>query len=187
MRSTARPLRDFFFHLTRQVCAELGSFDAQVVNYLAGMLAEFAHADRLYRLHSVAGTRLDTIAEMVAAWHAADVPGDPLLRQRALRRYVGDYTLFMSGLFRSHVEHRGVLAMYFEQGRHAYWKVSELDLALYKTGFLLFQELSKRFEYYSGALDYMRKTQFASAAGANPFADFLTRVEQWVRVGTSSN
>jgi hypothetical protein len=171
----------------RQTCTELGLADTRIVDYLADVLVEFAHADRLYRLQSAAGTRLDTIAEMVAAWHATDVPADPLLRQRALRRYVGDYTLFMSGLFRSHVEHRGVLDLYFEQGRHAYWKVSELDLARYRAGFLLFQDLSKKFEYYSGALDYMRKTQFASAPGVNPFADFLKRVEQWVRIGTSSN
>jgi hypothetical protein len=93
----------------------------------------------------------------------------------------------MSGLFRRHVEQRGVLGLYLEQGRDSYRKVSELDVLLCNTGFLLFEELSKKFEYYSGALDYMRKTRFAPSPGHDPFKDFLERVERWVRIGMSSN
>ena len=50
---------------------------------------------------------------------------------------------FMSGLFRTHVEQRGALGYYMEQGQRSYWAVSELDLTLYRTGFLFFQQLSK--------------------------------------------
>jgi len=180
-------LHRFFRRLAEHTLAELGLFDAQIVDYLAGVLAEFAHTDRLYRLRSATGYRLDTVTEILATWRADDPRANPLLRQRAIRQYVGDYTLFMSGLFRSHVERRGALELYLQTGSESYWRVSELDLALYRTGFLMFQELSKKFEYYSGALDYMRKAHFATSPGHDPFAHFLKQVENLVRVGISSN
>jgi len=110
-----------------------------------------------------------------------------VLREREMRKYMGDYTLFMSGLFRTYIEKCGVLDLYLREGRRSYWQVSELDLTLYQTGFLLFQELSKNFEYYSGALDYMRKAYFTSSPGEDPFGQFLRQVEGWMKVSLSDN
>jgi hypothetical protein len=181
------PLRDFFRKLAERTFRDLGLFDEQIVSYLASMLAQFAHADGLYRVRSASGKPVDTVVEMLAERPPDPGRGDPLMHQRAMRQYVGDYALFMSGLFRTHIERRGILDLYLKAGRQCYWKVSELDLALYRTGFLMFQELSKKFEYYSGALDYMRKAHFAPSPKADPFADFLRQVDRWVRVGISSN
>ena len=181
------PLRSFFRRLAQRTFDELGLFDAQIVDYLSGVLAEFAHADKLYPLRSVTGSRLDTLADILIMWQAQDSRADPLLRQRALRQYLGDYTLFMSGLFRAYVESRGALDLYLQTGSDSYQKVSEFDVALYRTGFLLFQELSKKFEYYSGALDYMRKAYFAPLPGKDPFADFLKQIDHWVKIGISAN
>ncbi|MEK7783419.1 MAG: hypothetical protein AAB279_05780, partial [Candidatus Binatota bacterium] len=103
------------------------------------------------------------------------------------RKYLGDYTLFMSGIFRSYVEGKGFLDYYLEEGRRSYWTVSELDLSLYRTGFILFQELSNKFEYYSGALDYMRKAYFAAEPGEDPFAGFLRQIEGWINVNLKEN
>jgi hypothetical protein len=104
-----------------------------------------------------------------------------------MRKQVADYALFMSGLFRTHVEQRGALDYYFEEGQRSYWKVSELDLTLYRTGFVFFQQLSKNFEFYSGALDYMRKAYFAPQPGDNAFATFLRQVRGWITTGLSEN
>ena len=93
----------------------------------------------------------------------------------------------MSGIFRSHVEGRGCLQYYITEGSRSYWTVSELDLSLYRTGFILFQELSKKFEYYSGALDYTRKAYFAAEPGEDPFAGFVRQVEGWMKVNLSEN
>jgi hypothetical protein len=180
-------LRKFFLRLARRAFGELGIFNAEIVDYVANVLAEFAHADSLYRLRSAAGQPLDRVVEMLPTCQAEESRAHPLLHQRTMRKYVGDYTLFMSGLFRKHVEHRGVLDFYLKEGRRSYRKVSELDLALYRTGFLVFQDLSEKFECYSGALDYMRKAHFASPPGRDPFADFLTQIDQWTRLGISSN
>jgi hypothetical protein len=181
-------LKAFFFECARKSFWELGLNDNTVIEYIANVLTVFAHTDQLYRLRAASGRRLDSVVEMLSAHGpASPTPQMPAMREREIRKYVGDYTLFMSGLFRSYIEKTGVLDYYLQEGRRSYWKVSELDLALYHTGFLLFQELSKNFEYYSGALDYMRKAYFVSAIGEDPFGQFLRQVEGWMKVNLSDN
>lgn len=181
-------LKSFFLECARRSFHELGLNDRAVIEYIANMLAAFSHTDQLYRMRAPSGRQLDSVVDMLSA-HASHshLQGPQVMREREIRKYVGDYTLFMSGLFRTFIEKRGILDYYLQEGRRSYWKVSELDLALYHTGFLLFQELSKNFEYYSGALDYMRKAYFASASGEDPFGHFLRQVEGWMKVNLSDN
>ena len=183
----AKPLHDFFLEMTRRTFAELGVGDETVVGYVAAVMTEFSRADRLYALAGERGS-FDSVVRMRMAAAADDARDErSIVRARELRKHVADYALFMSGLFRTHVEQRGVLEYYFEEGQRSYWKVSELDLTLYRTGFLFFQELSKNFEFYSGALDYMRKAYFAPQPGDNPFATFLRQVQGWITTGLSEN
>ena len=109
------------------------------------------------------------------------------VRERTLRKYTGDYALFMSGMFRKHIEGLGSLDYYIQEGSRSYWTVSELDLSLYRTGYILYQELAKKFEYYSGAIDYARKAYFAPAPGEDPFAGFVRQIEGWIKVNTTEN
>jgi len=183
----ASRLREFFHAMARRTFTELGVGDDAVVGYVAAVLTDFSRADRLYALRTAHGTST-SMAQIAAA--AAETPHDErsLVRTHALRKYVADYALFMSGLFRTHVEQRGALDYYFQEGQRAYWDVSEMDLARYRTGFLLFQQLSRNFEHYSGALDYMRKAYFApQPGGESSFALFLREVEGWITTGMSSN
>lgn len=180
-------LNGFFLDMTRRSFFELGINDPQVTRYVADVLCDFARTDKLYRMRSRSGRRLDSVVEILAAAED-EPPGEtPLMRERRVRKYLGDYTLFMSGFFRSHVEQGGFLDYYLKEGRRSYWTVSEVDLSLYRTGFLLFQELSQKFEYFSGALDYMQKAYFAPAPGRDPFAGFLKRVEGWMKVTVTNN
>jgi hypothetical protein len=158
--STAPQLHGFFRDSVRQSFWQLGIHDATVAEYVADVLTE----------------------EQPALAAESD-----LLRERSRRKYVGDYALFMSGIFRKHVEGKGSLDYYLQEGSRSYWKVSELDLSLYNTGYYLFQELSKKFEYYSGALDYVRMACFAAAPGEDPFAGFVRRIEGWMKVNLSEN
>ena len=181
-------LQSFFLECARRSFYELGLHDPPIIEYVANVLTTFAHSDQLYRLRAPNGKRLESIVDMLnTSLTSASGPQLPAQHERELRKYVGDYTLFMSGLFRSFIDRRGVLDYYLQEGRRSYWKVSELDLTLYQTGFLLFQELSKNFEYYSGALDYMRKAYFAPLPGEDPFSQFLRNVEGWMKVNLSDN
>lgn len=180
-------LQQFFLTVTRQSFWQLGIHDAEVARYVGEVLSEFASTESLYRMRSHSGKKLDSVVEMRTELEPEISQENRLLRERAFKKYLGDYTLFMSGIFRSYVEGRGFLDYYVQEGRRSYWTVSELDVSLYRTGFILFQELSKKFEYYSGALDYMRKAYFAPAPGEDPFAGFLRRIEGWVKINVTEN
>lgn len=179
-------LQKFFHNLVRQSFWQLGIYDATVARYVADVLAEFARADNLYRFRNRQGRKVASVVELLAQQRAsADETG--VLQERSLRKYAGDYALFMSGMFRQHVEGIGSLEFYIQEGSRSYWTVSELDLSLYRTGYLLYQELSKKFEYYSGALDYTRKAYFAAAPGEDPFAGFVRQIEGWIKGNTAAN
>jgi hypothetical protein len=185
---TGDRLKFFFLECARKSFWDLGLHDNAVIEYVSDMLTVFAHSDQLYRIRAADGRRMNSLVDILSAQIEASTSRQPRVQQeRELRKYVGDYALFMSGLFRSYIEKTGVLDYYLQEGRRSYWKVSEMDLALYQTGFLLFQELSKNFEYYSGALDYMRKSCFTPSAGENPFGQFLRQVEGWMKIGLSQN
>jgi hypothetical protein len=173
--------------MVRQSFWQLGINDPTVAQYVAEVLAEFARTENLYRVRSHDGRKVDSVVEMLGqkADRAADETD--LLKERSLRKYVGDYALFMSGIFRNHVADKGYLGYYIAEGSRSYWTVSELDVSLYRTGFILYQELSKKFEYYSGALDYTRKAYFAGEAGDDPFAGFLKQVGGWIKVNITEN
>lgn len=180
-------LHEFFLRTTEQTFRELGVGDEATIGYVAAVLTEFARSDRLYALRNRRGRAIDGVADMRRA--TSHVAGNhaQTLRARAAQKYVGDYTLFMTGLFRTHVESHGALGYYVEEGQRSYRAVSALDLTLFRTGFFLFEELAKNFEHYSGALDYMRKAYFTPQPGQSPFAEFLRRVEGWITSGLSDN
>jgi len=178
-------LKQFFTPMVRRAFGELGLGEREIIDYVTDVLSGFARTDHLYRLRSTQRKRIDSVVEMLG--EAMPAGRSRIERERDLRKYIGDYTLFMSGLFRGYVSRGGYLDYYLEEGRRAYWAVSELDLSLYRAGFLLFQELSKNFEFYSGALDYLRKAYFAMSPGEDPFAEFLRQIEGWRRISISDN
>lgn len=175
-------LHEFFLSTTQRCFHELAVGDETVIAYVAAVLTEFARSDRLYVLRTARGRAVDGVGEIRRAADRTEA-----MRARAARKYLGDYALFMTGLFRTHVESRGALGYYVEEGQRSYRAVSALDLSLFRTGFFLFEQLAKHFEDYSGALDYMRKAYFARQNGPSPFAEFLREVEGWMRTGLSDN
>jgi hypothetical protein len=186
-RTLDNKLRGFFGDIVRSSFWQLGINDVTVAGYVADVLTEFARADNLYKIRVGRGHKVDSVVGMLSQQPDPSGEETDLLRERSLRKYVGDYALFMSGIFRSHVEGNGFLDYYLAEGSRSYWTVSELDLSLYRTGYFLFQELSKKFEYYSGALDYARKAYFAAQPGEDPFSGLLRQVEGWIKVNLTEN
>src|SRR5438876_2279160 len=174
VRDSGRPaLLSFFLPLTRRTCAELGVGDDTVAAYLAEVLTEFARTDRLYRLRAPGGARLERVVEMLGL--GPPTPGPP--GARAFHRYVGDFALFMSGLFRPFVERGGYLGYYLAEGAHAYARVAALSEGLARGDRLLYGELATRFEHYAGALDYLRQVRFPGPAAPDPVKAFLGEIE----------
>lgn len=180
-------LRGFFHQSVRQSFWQLGIHDATVASYVADVLTDFARSENLYKVRAHNGRKVDSVVEMLTQESPTLADESDVLRERSRRKYVGDYALFMSGIFRQYVEGKGSLDYYLQEGSRSYWTVSELDLSLYRTGYFLFQELASKFEYYSGALDYVRKACFAAAPGEDPFAGFLRQIEGWMKVNLTEN
>src|SRR5437667_11081795 len=126
-------LLSFFLPLTRRTCAELGVGDDAIAAYLAEVMAEFARTDRLYRLRAPGGARLERVVEMLGL--GPPTPGP--VGARAFHRYVGDFALFMSGLFRSFVERGGYLGFSLEEGARAYARARALRARQPRAGRLL--------------------------------------------------
>jgi hypothetical protein len=174
-------LSGFFHTVARTTYGDLGLRDDAVVGYVADILTRFVRTETLYRLRDPGGRRLESIAEMLIETAR---PVDRALahpdREREMRRHVGDYALFMSGLFPEHVARRGGLAYYQDQGRRAYRAVFEHDRARYRAGAALFAALSDRFADHAGALHLMRQVHFGRRAGtADPIHDALRELFEW--------
>jgi hypothetical protein len=181
-------LRGFFHQSVRQCFWQLGIHDATVAGYVADVLTDFARSENLYKVRARNGRKVDSVVEMLTQEAPSTLADEQeVLRERSRRKYVGDYALFMSGIFRQYVEGKGSLGYYLEEGSRSYRTVSELDLSLYRTGYFLFEELASKFEYYSGALDYVRKACFAAAPGEDPFAGFLRKIQGWMKVNLTEN
>lgn len=153
----------FFEGVTRQAFGDLAIDDTPAVRYLADLLTRFARAEALRTVRELPAQRLDTVADSLLAvqraweWPAPDFNPSA---ERALRRQIGDYTLFMIGIFRDHVDRLAVTDYYEHEGRRAYRFVSEVARAQDEADAPLYRRLSECFELYAGALSYARKIYF---------------------------
>ncbi|HYB41988.1 MAG TPA: hypothetical protein VEL75_09485 [Candidatus Methylomirabilis sp.] len=155
----------FFDRVTRQSFRDLALDDLPAARYLTELLTRFARSEALYAIRDLPGRRLDSVTnsllEIQRVWDW-DSPRFNPGSERALRRQIGDYTLFMTGVFREHVARLAVVDYYEREGRRAYRFVSEAARAGGDADAPLFRRLSERFEHYAGALSYARKVYFPS-------------------------
>ena len=164
----------FFERAIRASFGDLALHDEPAARYLAELLTRFARTENLYPR----GTRLarletvvDALLEAQAAWQGAEGGFHPE-REVSVRRHIGDFTLFMTGVFRERVERTASTGYYVSQGKRAYRFVSEHDRAsgrpVRRDGGPLYGRLAERFEHYAGALDYARRVHFHQAP-THPF------------------
>jgi hypothetical protein len=167
-------LRRFFDGALRASFRDLALHDEAVATYLADLLTRFARTEQLFP-RGITGQRLECVVDLLleaqALWQ------DPSFlpeREVTVRRHIGDYTLFMLGVFRERVEQLASTGYYVTQGQRAYRFVSEHDRASARpvrpAGGSLFGRLADRFEGYARALDYARRVHFRTAPSLPFFA-----------------
>src|SRR5262245_49285365 len=156
-------LARFFERVVRQALGDLRLGGPIEGAYLAALLTRFASTDELYRIRDAAGRPLDSVAglliEAERAWDFRAPDFDPF-RERRVRQHVGDYALFMTGLFREHVERRVGAAYYVRQGQRAYQAVADFERSALRPEASLFGALAAGFERYAAALAYLRRVYF---------------------------
>jgi hypothetical protein len=86
-------------------------------------------------------------------------------RERDVHKHIGDFTLFMTGIFPEYVRrlrtskavlNRDALVDYIKTGKRSYWIVSEHTYGAYSETSPLFRKLSKDFELCVFGLGYVR-------------------------------
>lgn len=152
--SRDHPLRKLFSDLVRRQFMEvLQLHDAAVTEYVTGVLLDFTRADNLYRIRNVQGRQLRDVAEML-------VESNPMLdansfdREREVRKHVGDFTLFFTGVFPEAVAalprfrpmSLDAFIDYVTAGKESYRVVAAFDLFEYQDEAALFRRLSEQFE-----------------------------------------
>jgi len=142
------PLRQLFADLVgRHFCD-----DPRVASYVAGILVDFVHVDNLYRIRDTKGKRLEDVGEMLVESNPA-LAARSFDREREVRKHIGDYTLFLSGLFPEFVAalpRRGLrldsFVDYVKAGKESYRVVSFFDQFEYREEAPLFRKLADSFE-----------------------------------------
>jgi hypothetical protein len=173
-------LRAFFGKLVRMSLFDLGmQRDTQVSSYLAEVLTDFAKSDKLYSISNAKGEKLNTVVDILLEIQSGFEENSEW--EREMRKYIGDFTLFMTGIFRDHITKGSYLRYYINEGTRSYFLVSKFDLETGKGNPIMFSMLSKDFEFYSGVLDYMKKVYFQSGKSGDPFSDFIDQIPRGIR------
>lgn len=139
--------RFYFYVLLRHVFRRSGINDRPVADYVAEVLTEFARAERARCVVPGQTNPLDYFFEMLSALQTADDRTSFFLRA-----HIGDYSLFLSGVFpdriRFRAEARGFpdVKYYDALGRTHYRAASDHRLAQRYDLAKIFNVLAERFE-----------------------------------------
>jgi len=157
------PLRRLFVVLTERTFVQrLGWPDHDVAGYLSDLLTEFTHTDNLYRIRNARGKRVEEVAEMLLEADLLE-RANTLEREREVHRHIGDFTLFMTGLFPEYVGNlrpsrsADALLDYVQVGKHSYAVVAEFTHGPYGSSAPLFRKLSENFELCVYGLGFVRE------------------------------
>lgn len=167
------PLRRLFSGLVEHAfCTKVGMCDPTLTEYLADLLVDFTHVDRLNAIRNAQGKRLDQIAAMLTVL-SDEQPVNATERDRTMYRHIGDYTLFWAGVYPEQLKRTmpvrsDVLLDYVSQGKRSYAIVSQLAREDDAPPPSLFRHLSEDFEYCLYGLGLVRHGWEESEGPAPP-------------------
>ncbi|MDA8419857.1 MAG: hypothetical protein M0039_01180 [Pseudomonadota bacterium] len=153
-------LYQFFHRQVQDGFGTQGVGEPAAVDYVSDLLTRFTQIRTFHAIRNASGEPVTSIAGLLAerrrtqGWDNARVDRP---REALIVRHIGEYSLFMSGLFRDRLTARGQLGYYLDQGRSAFWHCAsfESDPARIR----LFRYLYGTFDRVSAALDHMRRIQ----------------------------
>lgn len=157
-------LYQFFRHQLGHGFAARGLAEPATIEYVSDMLTRFAHTRTLHAVSDARGQPLEYIVDYLAAEHGDDARPDRA-RRRSILCHLGEYTLFMSGLFRDRLKSRGELGYFLTQGANAYLRCADIEPQPGRRQ--LFGRLHHNFARIADALDEMRRLRFPLQAPAN--------------------
>lgn len=155
MISESHPLQQLFQELvSRHYCSAcVGLPDPEVRGYISNMLCEFCETENLFKVRDANARPLHDVGEMML--EADPVYGDApsFDRERQVRKHIGDYALFFTGLFPESINHYRLRRQRLENfidfmkaGKESYYIVSKFEFFEYAKVAPMFARLSQEFE-----------------------------------------
>ena len=154
MQVQSHPLEPFFHEAVRSSYEGRLGLDPAITSYVSRMLCDFSEADNLFRLHDTKGRRIEKLDEMVRASDPIHGTARSFVAERAIRKYIGDYTLFIAGMCPEAIASepnpeslKPTLAELISIGKESYYIVSQFNVFEYEQEAPLFGKLSSVFEH----------------------------------------
>src|SRR5437899_2031931 len=122
--------------------------------------------DDMYRLHDVAGRRLEEVADMML--EAESFPPEGRTR-REIHRHIGDFTLFWTGVYPEALkrlrqsERKDHFIDYCEQGKRSYYIASTFEEEPFREESTVLRRLSDEFMLCAYGLNQVRREWEKSA------------------------
>ncbi len=155
-------LYNFFHSNLRSAFKDLNLSNSAVLNYIASILTRFARTENLYRIKQIPDFKIESVVETLLDVEVSLQSDTPISEneEALIRKHVGDFTLFMSGIFREYILRLGFLDYYLLEGSRSFLRVYNYAYNAYGNEAEVYNILSRQFELYSGALDYLKKVYF---------------------------
>jgi hypothetical protein len=144
----------FLYVMVRHALRRVGEEDRRLADYVAAMLMHFGVRDNARRISAVDDQVYDSLAALLA-----DVDDPDGRRSFLVRTHLGNYALWLSGLFPDYIEHRRWrrggpdLDYYEEMGRRGYQLAAGHRLADDHGLTMLFTTAADRFGLLRAALN----------------------------------
>lgn len=149
----------------------LGVYESHVADYLATVLADFAHMTQVYKIKDLSGRPLEEVAEMLLQ---ADVrlAATSFNQEREVHKHIGDFTLFWAGVYPESLPRlqaqtrRDHLLDYVQQGKNSYAIAASHDYGDYKQEAPILKKISDEFELCLYGLHSVRRQMDSLARAA---------------------
>lgn len=146
-------LQQFFNHVVERNYEEVGIRQPEVHAYVATLLTEFCELENLYKIKNADGRPLADVGEMLLESDPVYGPAPSFDRERQVRKHIGDYSLFFSGMFPESINHHRLrhyrlegLLDFVKAGKESYYIVSKFEHFEYAKVAPLFRRMSQEFE-----------------------------------------
>ena len=142
------------FRSVRHALLDIGEHDRVLADYVARIVMDFGVRDRAHRIGVSDDERYDTLASL-----ARDLESGDKQRSFLVRTHMGNYALWLSGIFPDHIEYRRHrrggpdLDYYEEMGRRGFTLAAEHRLAAEHGMSGLFQKVAGAFTQLRVALN----------------------------------
>ena len=160
--SQRHPLRKLLTALTEiNFYGKIGLCEPGVVSYVSDLLIEFVHVDNLYKIRNLQGQKLKSIGEILSEKGFFITP-EGFEKERMFYKYLGDYTLFMTGIFPESLKARprsirlDYFPDYIRVGKESYFNAGKFNQGEFKKEARLFKTLSANFDLCVVGLNFVK-------------------------------